>query len=64
MRVGFIRCNRANSPVSDHHSEARREKWDISDWFMVVNEEVGGEGLDSGEEGACRAVEVDNDLDD
>jgi hypothetical protein len=36
MRAGFMRCRRANSPVSDHHSDERRVKWSISESLMVV----------------------------
>jgi hypothetical protein len=52
IRGGFIRCNKANSPVSDHHSEARREKWEISRSLMVLNEEGLGLEVEEEEEGA------------
>ena len=36
IRAGFMRCSRANSPVSDHHSADSRVKCEISSALMVV----------------------------
>jgi hypothetical protein len=40
-----MRCNKANSPVSDHHCEESREKCEISSALTVVNDEEDDEGL-------------------
>lgn len=50
-RVGFILCNKANSPVSDHHCDDRAEKCDISEAFIVLNP-LGGLDDDDDEEAA------------
>jgi hypothetical protein len=45
-----MRCNKANSPVSDHHCDESREKCEISSALTVVNdEEEDEEGLDDAE---------------